>query len=62
MTVTKGSSAVPFLFPTVTFEGRTLTDGGVFMNLDVPAAVDRCMEIANSHSEITIDIVMTNSF
>jgi len=32
------------------------------MNLDIGAAVDRCMEISNSHSEITIDVVMTNSF
>lgn len=36
---TKASSAVPFLFETVNFDGKTLTDGGVFMNLDVAGAV-----------------------
>ena len=31
------------------------------MNLDVAGAVSRCLEIVNSHKDITIDIVMTNN-
>jgi len=32
------------------------------MNLDVAAAVSWCMETVNSHFDITIDIVLTNSY
>lgn len=59
---TKGSSAFPFFFETVKFDGKTLSDGGIFMNLDVAAAVSWCMEIVNSTWDITIDIVLTNEY
>lgn len=59
---TKASGSMPFVFETVNFDGKTLTDGGLFMNLDVPAAVSRCLEQVSSHWEITIDIVLTNEY
>ena len=58
----RASGSMPFVFPTVNFDGKTLTDGGLFMNLDVAAAVSRCMETVSSHFDITIDIVLTNSY
>ena len=58
----RASGSMPFVFPTVNFDGKTLTDGGLFMNLDVAAAVSRCMEKVTSHFDITIDIVLTNSY
>lgn len=54
----RASSAIPGVFPSVDFEGMFLVDGGVNNFLDVAGAVDRCMEIADSEAEITVDIIM----
>lgn len=56
----KGSSAIPGIFPAVDFMNMTLVDGGVENYLDVAGAVDRCMEIADTDEEITIDVIMCN--
>lgn len=51
------STAVPFLFPPVEYNGKILMDGGVAWNLDVASAILKCREIVDSDSKITLDII-----
>jgi predicted acylesterase/phospholipase RssA len=54
----RASAAIPGVFEYVNYNNMTLIDGGVLINLDIGGAINRCMEQASSHEEITIDIVM----
>ena len=42
---TRASSSFPVGFPTVEFDGNVLSDGGAILNLDISAAVHRCMRL-----------------
>jgi len=37
-----------------------LVDGGTLINLDIPGAVQKCLEIVSNQEDIILDIVLTN--
>lgn len=53
------STAMPFAFPALIDNGRTLLDGGVVWKMDIPGAIRRCLEIVDSEEDIIMDIIMT---
>ena len=60
------SSSIPFIFPTTNwkdYDGQELvcSDGGVSYGVNIPDAINRCREIADDDSEITLDVVMCSS-
>jgi len=52
------STLIPAVFPTDTWDGATLMDGGAVWNTNLVSAVHRCRETVDEDSEITIDIVV----
>lgn len=52
------SSTMPAVFSQVIRDGKSLIDGGVIWNLDVPSAVRRCKEIVDDEKDIIIDLVL----
>lgn len=57
-----GSSAIPFAFPHVHRDGRTLVDGGSIWNLDISSAVRRCREIVSDDKDIIIDTISCSNY
>lgn len=53
------STAMPLAFPALLDGGNTLLDGGVVWKMDVPGAIQRCLEIVDDESDIIMDIIMT---
>lgn len=45
-----GSTAMPFVFPSVPFYDKILIDGGSAWNLDVASAIRRCREVVDEDS------------
>lgn len=43
---------------TTQFKGYTYSDGGVLLNLDAAAAVERCREVVDDEHDIIVDIIM----
>lgn len=52
------SSSIPAFFPPVERDGRTLIDGGVVWNIDIPTAVRRCRGLVSSDKDIIVDMVI----
>mmetsp|Transcript_41906 Transcript_41906/g.64132 ORF Transcript_41906/g.64132 Transcript_41906/m.64132 type:complete len:266 (-) Transcript_41906:29-826(-) len=57
----RASSAMPFLFPAIDIGSFVGMDGGSVWNINLASAVERCREIVDDDSKITIDIVMCSS-
>ena len=57
------SASIPFVFPNRPWDDLDVicTDGGAAYNIDIVSAVQRCMEIVEDESQITIDIIMNNN-
>jgi predicted patatin/cPLA2 family phospholipase len=53
------STAMPFAFPPLLENNRTLLDGGVIWKMDIPGAIRRCLEIVDDESDIIMDVIMT---
>jgi len=51
------SGTPPFVFPHQQFRGSVYADGGCIVNLDYFAAVERCREVVDKDSDITIDLI-----
>jgi len=51
------SAAVPFVFPYQSFSGYTFFDGGVSSMIDVIGAIERCLQIAPTQQDITLDLL-----
>ncbi|CAG9328638.1 unnamed protein product [Blepharisma stoltei] len=52
------SACPPWYFPPTNFLGSTWVDGGVVINLDVFAAVNRCLDVTGGdQSKITVDMI-----
>lgn len=49
------SACPPWYFPPTNWQGSTWVDGGCTINLDVFAAVNRCLEVVSEESQITVD-------
>jgi hypothetical protein len=52
------SSSIPAVFEPTIRGDKTLIDGGVVFNIDIPSAVRRCYEIVDKESDIIIDMVI----
>jgi len=52
------SASIPFIFPSQKWDHGVAMDGGTVWNLNLISAIDRCKEIVDDESEITIDIVV----
>lgn len=55
------SSAVPGFFPYQIFKGNTYFDGGVVRTTDVYGAIERCKELVDDESQITLDVIMVTA-
>merc|ERR1712083_1191550 len=55
--VVTASSAMPAIFAPVRYKNHLLMDGGVAYNTQVDQAIQRCKEIVEDDSKITIDIL-----
>lgn len=57
------SAAIPFIFPSQVWENRHVIaiDGGSVWNTNLVSAVQRCREIVDDDSKITIDIIVCGS-
>jgi predicted acylesterase/phospholipase RssA len=53
------SASIPMVFQPVTdIDGLQLIDGGTFSNLNLQDTIDRCRELADYDSNITVDVIM----
>ena len=52
------SSSVPFVFPPKHYNGSYYIDGGSSWNINIDSAVQRCLEIVDDPSKITIDVMI----
>jgi predicted patatin/cPLA2 family phospholipase len=53
------STAMPLAFPALLEKNLTLLDGGVVWKMDVPGAIQRCLEVVDNEEDIIMDIIMT---
>ena len=58
----RSSASIPFVFPHVDIDNMVLMDGGTVFNLNLISAVERCREIVDNDSQITLDIVTCSSY
>lgn len=54
------SSSIPVVFPYMTLDQNIIVDGGVTMNIDIPAAISRCHELGYADTEIVVDVLLCN--
>ena len=52
------SASIPFIFPPQKIGNYLLMDGGTIWNLNLITAADKCKEIVNDDSKITMDIIL----
>ena len=52
------SASMPAIFPPRLFDGKVLMDGGTVWNTNLASAVDRCLELVDSKSQIIIDVAI----
>ena len=57
-TVVISSGSIPAVFPTRAFQGHVNMDGGTVWNTNLVSAVDRCLELVDSKSQIIVDIAI----
>ena len=55
------SSAIPVFFPPQFYKNYAFVDGGLSYGMDIASAVKRCLEVVDDQSQITLDIIMTNT-
>ena len=52
------SASVPGAFPPTIIDGRSLVDGMTAYNTNLQEAIDRCLEVVDDYSKMTIDVMM----
>ena len=52
------SSSVPFVFPPHHYNGTYFIDGGSTWNINLDSAIQRCLEIVDDPSKITLDVMI----
>ena len=55
------SSSIPAFFPPTNRDDKTLIDGGVVWNIDIPTAVRRCYEVVEDQKDMIIDMVVVGN-
>ena len=56
------SASLPGLFIPTQYEGGVYVDGGTAMGLDAMSAVEKCLELVDDDSKITLDIMLLDRF
>jgi len=56
------SASLPGLFLPMLMDGAAYTDGGTAMGLDAVSAVEKCLELVDDESQITMDILLLDRF
>ena len=56
------SASLPGLFLPTLYEGGVYVDGGTAMGLDAISAVEKCLELVDDESKITMDIMLLDRF
>ena len=51
------SAAPPFFFPYILFQGDVMADGGCLINLDVFHAIEKCISLGYSQSNVVVDLL-----
>jgi predicted patatin/cPLA2 family phospholipase len=57
----RSSSSIPGVFPPQHLEDHLLMDGGTVWNTNLISAVEKCMELVDDESKITLDIAVCSS-
>ena len=52
------SASVPFIFPPHHYNGTYFIDGGSTWNINIDSAVQRCLEVVDDPSKITVDVMI----
>lgn len=55
------SASVPFVFPHRHIGDRIFMDGGTTWNTNLISAIERCLEVVDHPSKITLDIIICSS-
>ena len=56
------SASLPGLFIPTYLDGSVYVDGGTAMGLDAISAVEKCLELVEDESQITLDIILLDRF
>ena len=56
------SASLPGLFIPMGIDGAQYIDGGTAMGLDAMSAVEKCLELVDDDSQITMDIILLDRF
>jgi len=48
------------VFPSTKMNGKVYFDGGVIYSADFSTAIQRCRELVDNDSKITVDIIVTH--
>lgn len=56
------SASLPGLFLPTLYDGGVYVDGGTAMGLDAMSAVEKCLELVDEDSQITMDIILLDRF
>lgn len=56
------SASLPGLFLPTILDGGVYVDGGTAMGLDAISAVEKCLELVDDESQITLDIILLDRF
>lgn len=56
------SSSIPFVFPPHHWKGKVFIDGGTVWNINIDSAIQRCLEIVEDESQITLDVIILGDY
>ena len=56
------SSSIPFVFPPHHYIDKVFMDGGTVWNINIDSAIQRCLEIVDDESQITLDVVILGDY
>lgn len=52
------SGSIPFVFPPQHFKGYVLMDGGTVWNVNIPSAVNQCLDMGYAEEDIIMDVMI----
>ena len=52
------SASIPTVFPPVSFDHKTMVDGGIFANVDVSESIIKCRDMGFADEDIIIDAIL----
>ncbi len=55
------SAAYPVIFPNIKMNDKIFMDGGVKALVDIPAGINKCLDMGFTHNQIYLDVILSNS-